>query len=76
VGHGCHRFPFLWLVTKAETLVPTVTFSSRENLLHESCTDRICRLALITLPACELVKKLGNESAIEATSASMADSCS
>ena len=33
---------------RPETLVLTVTSSSRENLLHESCTDRIYRLAPIT----------------------------
>jgi len=32
---------------RPETLVLTVTFSSRENLLHESCTDRMDRLAVV-----------------------------
>jgi hypothetical protein len=38
-----------WLVTTARTLVLTVTLSRNGNLLHESCTERIYRLALISL---------------------------
>src|SRR5712664_1962379 len=43
---------------RPETLVLTVTSSSRENLLHESCTDRIYRLAPITQAACGKVEML------------------
>jgi hypothetical protein len=38
---------------RPETLVPTVTFPGKENLLHESCTDWIYQLAIVSLFAGE-----------------------
>jgi hypothetical protein len=46
---------------RPETLVLTVTSSSPENLLHESCTERIYRLALITQSACGIAEKLESQ---------------
>jgi hypothetical protein len=43
---------------RPETLVLTVTSSSRENLLHESCTDRMYRLVFVTRAVWGIVEKL------------------
>jgi hypothetical protein len=41
-----------------QTLVLTVTFSTRGNLLHESCTGPIYRVARVTQSACVGLEKL------------------
>jgi hypothetical protein len=52
---------------RPETLVLTVTSSSRENLLHESCTDRIYRLAISRIRHVGSWRSWKYESAIDAT---------